>query len=372
MNQGVWEILDPNFRPPPPGTDAHELYKRQSTFLYNVFQIKLKNDIGKTLVTNYLDTRDSRRLYADLVTQMENSMAARIDASNKLSWITNYRLKYDPKYTLRQSLLNWSNKVKDYNRIQANTGAELSDDLSKSMLINMILTIKEMSEIHTQELLFIKANPTHPNGSSYMEYLSIAQILCEKLDAAHKSKMRCKQANLNEFNAFLGDSFGDNYYDDEYDVNNNYIDENDDMTEDNYELFRTHTGAPDNGPKLSKSFYLQLGNHAKEAWRSLPAKDKQLIMDGSRKSEGLNKQMKTPPTTIHETITDPVKVHATHNKKSVNTNDPTPNKRVAFKNNNHQQSEGILINNLEESTSHTQEGILVNTWKRVSFLRIPT
>ena len=89
MNHGVWEILDPNFRTPPPGTDAHELYKRQSTFLYNIFQIKLKNDIGKTLVTNYLDTMDSRRLYANLVMQMENSMAARIDASNKLSWITN-------------------------------------------------------------------------------------------------------------------------------------------------------------------------------------------------------------------------------------------------------------------------------------------
>ena len=65
MNHGVWEILDPNYRPPAPGTDEHELYKRQSTFLYNVFQTKLKNDIGKTLVTNYLDTMDSRRLYGE-------------------------------------------------------------------------------------------------------------------------------------------------------------------------------------------------------------------------------------------------------------------------------------------------------------------
>ena len=87
----------------------------------------------------------------------------------------------------------------------------------------------------------------------------------------------------------------------------------------------------------------------------------QLIMDGSRKSEGLNKQMKTPLTKIHETITEPVEIHTTQSKKSVNTNNPTPNKRVGFKNNNHQQGKRILINNLEESISHTQEGILVNT-----------
>ena len=44
-------------------------------------------------------------------------------------------------------------------------------------------------------------------------------------------------------------------------------------------------GALDNGPKLPKTHYFQLGNHAKEAWRSLSAKDKQLIMDGSCKAE---------------------------------------------------------------------------------------
>ena len=89
MNHGVWEILDPGYVPPACGTEAFELYKCQSTFLYNVFQSKLKNDIGKTLVTNYLNTMDSRRLYAELVNQMENSMAAKIESSQKLSWITN-------------------------------------------------------------------------------------------------------------------------------------------------------------------------------------------------------------------------------------------------------------------------------------------
>ena len=78
------------------------------------------------------------------------------------------------------------------------------------------------------------------------------------------------------------------------------------VVEDSYELYHTHTGAPDNGPKLPKTHYLQLGNHAKEAWRSPSAKDKQLIMDGSCKADGLTKQMKTVPTKVNKSITEPV------------------------------------------------------------------
>ena len=87
------------------------------------------------------------------------------------------------------------------------------------MLVTMLSGIKETSEIHTQELLFMKANPGHPNGFSYTEYLTLTQILCDKLDASYKSKLRHKQANVSKFNAFFRDSFGDTYIDDEYDVN---------------------------------------------------------------------------------------------------------------------------------------------------------
>ena len=76
-------------------------------------------------------------------------------------------------------------------------------------------------------------------------------------------------------------------------------------------------GATDNGPKLPKTHYLQLGNHAKEAWRSLSAKDKQLIMDGSRKADGLTKQMKTTPTKVNKSVTEPIQVHATQNTRHV-------------------------------------------------------
>ena len=96
---------------------------------------------------------------------MENSIAAKVESSNKLSWITNYQLKYDLKYTLRQSLLNWSNKVKEYNKLQANTNAKLTDPLAKTMLVTMLSSIKETSEIHTQELLFIKATLLIPTVS---------------------------------------------------------------------------------------------------------------------------------------------------------------------------------------------------------------
>ena len=55
-------------------------------------------------------------------------------------------------------------------------------------------------------------------------------------------------------------------------------DDNQDCDEDEqFEFFKLKTSEPDHGASLPEHFHLQLSNKAKDAWRVMSSKDRQLI-----------------------------------------------------------------------------------------------
>ena len=169
-NHDCTEIIDPNYIVPSIAGDDKDLFDKKQIYMYSVFQDHLKTDMGRRLVRRYSSTMDARQLYGDLVTHMMTSSVARIYSQKLLAYISSHRIEQSAgKCTYRSSLLNWTNKVDEYN--ETNPAAQLSRETCRNMLMSMLSGVKELNDIPVHEVMASKITGSTVTFT-YEEYTS--------------------------------------------------------------------------------------------------------------------------------------------------------------------------------------------------------
>ena len=217
---------------------------------------------------------------------MKLSATARLMLQNLLAYLSSYSIaSAHGKYTYKSALLNWTNKMKEYNDMAGLNS--ITSMQAKAMLVNVLMEVKALNDIRQQELLASKASG-RTVAFTYEEYVSLALHVCGQLDANVVAKKynngKIKFHSFDNFETYLTKiEDGKSPFIEELDEDNNEeIEEIDD-----YSISKTKIGEADNGITIPKLFYLQLLSDAKEFWCGLKAKDKQLIYDSFTKPRTL-------------------------------------------------------------------------------------
>ena len=218
----------------------------------------------------------------DLLTHMTTSSAARIASQKLLNFITNFCIHtVKGKYTYRSAVLYSTNKVQEYNEITGNNG--FLTNQARLFFINTLSTVRELASIHTQELIASKATRNPNFRYSYKEYIELATDMCDTLDEQQKLANSKRQAKLHILTDHDDITCG------EYVVNAMDTADNDDEDipygGDNDEchgelsINKSMRGNPYNGPLLHRHVFTQMSKEGKDSWKSMGAKDRQVIMD---------------------------------------------------------------------------------------------
>ncbi|KAG7358364.1 hypothetical protein IV203_014952 [Nitzschia inconspicua] len=103
--QGVAEVLDPAYVPPP--TEVG-LFQQKKLYMYSVLFNCLESDQGKTVVRSHAATSDAQKVYADMQEYCLRSAKAELNAADHLAYITNAKLGNGQwRGTAESFILNW-------------------------------------------------------------------------------------------------------------------------------------------------------------------------------------------------------------------------------------------------------------------------
>ena len=130
-------ILNSSFIPS--NVEEQELFDKQQKFMYSILKEHLLTDMGKTLVSQYENTFDAQKIFADLEYHMKNCTLSTIATSKLLSDITSlwmHTAKWNGTY--QSFVLNWKDKVCKYNGL-ADQSQHLTSDILKTMLQNLVM-----------------------------------------------------------------------------------------------------------------------------------------------------------------------------------------------------------------------------------------
>jgi hypothetical protein len=119
--------------------------------MYSVFKEHLQTDMGKTLVRTHELTSDAQAIYGELCSHMKNSASgSTLAAANLLSEITNIWMD-TARWTgsKRSFILNWKDKVREYNSVVAKP-EQLSSDFLKVLLQNMVRGVNSLNQLKIQ------------------------------------------------------------------------------------------------------------------------------------------------------------------------------------------------------------------------------
>ena len=143
------EILDSSYVASSP--DDQAVFAAKQTFMYSVFEEHLQTDMGKTLVRSYESDSNAQKIYAELCSHMKSSAAGKLAASELLREITGTQM-HTAKWngTKRSFILNWKDKVREYNAI-ASGSQKLAPEFLKAMLQNMVRGVSSLNQIKIQE-----------------------------------------------------------------------------------------------------------------------------------------------------------------------------------------------------------------------------
>jgi len=107
--QGLSHLIDPSYTPTNPDLD-----KMQQAWLHDVWQDVMKTSFGKSLVTKYNGSPDSRAFWTEFQTFYKNSTHAETRANKITAYLTSNRLKDGSwKGTYKSYILNWREQTRE-------------------------------------------------------------------------------------------------------------------------------------------------------------------------------------------------------------------------------------------------------------------
>jgi hypothetical protein len=187
----MMEVLDPTYVLT--NTDDIALLEAKQTFMYSVFEEHLQTDIGKTLVRTHKLTSDAQKIYMELCSHMKNLASGTLAAANLLSEITNFWI-HTARWTgsKRSFILNWKDKVREYNSVISKP-QQLSSDFLKVLLQNMVPCVNSLNQLKMQEQFDITKGEKPVSFDAYMRLVTAA---CDLMDDSGYASSRSRPPRL--------------------------------------------------------------------------------------------------------------------------------------------------------------------------------
>ena len=258
-------VLDPTYVPHTP--DEIDLFERKQSFMYYVWVDNLLTNTGKELVRKYQSTYDAQSIYLELTEHCTKSVAATLDASALLTWITTKKLcKEDWPGKHYSFILYWLEQVRKHNEISPDP---LQDSQLRVLLENSLHATPYLRDIQrTSKLLTTQTG----KQLGYTQYVD----LCKSAALSHDKAMETKTLasgnrkalyhDLDASNANPDSAFNVNYHDFDIDVNFH-----------NLEAYQT-SFARNPPPRLDNASWQQLDDTSRRAWANLSNHAKTVLL----------------------------------------------------------------------------------------------
>jgi hypothetical protein len=130
-NDQTSQVLDPVYVAT--SVDEKELFERQQTFMYVVFNCTVLTDVGKTIVRKHESTYDAQKVYSDLLDHHSKSTMAMIGKQDIFAEIVIMSINSWPA-SQTKFLLAWKDRLRIYKEL--NAGIDIND-MQKTTLLQI-------------------------------------------------------------------------------------------------------------------------------------------------------------------------------------------------------------------------------------------
>ena len=183
--QDVDDILDSNYTPMTP--EDTDLFEEKQKCMYSVFEKTLQTDHGKAFVREHTDDYDAQEVFKKISKHYKESMAASLEASNLLSYITTTKIdNVTWKGTTEAFILHWKEQMRLYESLVP-VCERFSCNQKKSLLESAVQPVKALRAIKDQaDQLKIH----NKKSLSYDEYSDLVEAAAANFDTKFKSNTR--------------------------------------------------------------------------------------------------------------------------------------------------------------------------------------
>ena len=262
------DVLDAKYVPHSP--DEIALFERKQSFMFYVFVDNLLTNTGKNLVRKYQDTYDAQSIYVELTEHCTKSIAATLDASDLLTWITTKKLnKEDWPGKHYSFILYWIEQVRKHNEISQD---KLQESQLRILLENSLHATPYLRDIQRTSKLLTTQTGKQLGYTQYVDLCKSAALSHDKAMEAKAIASGNRKALYHEF-----DTSSDDY---DSELNVNYHDFDIDVNFQNLEAYQA-SFARNPPPFLDNASWQQLDDTSRRAWANLSNHAKKVILSAT-------------------------------------------------------------------------------------------
>ena len=161
-----------------------ELFEEKQKHMHSVFEKTLQTDHGKAFVRAHTDDYDAQEVFKKISKHYKESMAASLEASNLLSYITTTKIdNISWKGTTEAFVLHWKEQMRLYESLVP-VAERFSPNQKKSLLESAVQPVKALRSIKDQaDQLKIH----NKKSLSYDEYSALVEAAAANFDTKFKT-----------------------------------------------------------------------------------------------------------------------------------------------------------------------------------------
>jgi hypothetical protein len=267
-------LIEPKFKSNNPNVD-----KAQMLWLYKVFQDIMKTPTARTIVTNHLAGKDTRKLWQDLCDKLDNSMTSELLAQKMSTYLASTRLHVlNWRGTQENFILHWKEQARIHNEI--NSKDKFSDPQLIRFLATCVAGTNNLATVLENHRTSIRAAGKSVTDITFDEYVGLLQLQAQVYDSMKTTSTnpRLKRSvNIHEFE-FEGDEDEDDGYEAYVHDMDTPVDV---LTAMNNETYNRRTPMNNSGPRkvmMNKETWTALSKNDQTAWDTVSDSGKQTIL----------------------------------------------------------------------------------------------
>ena len=183
-------VLDEHYIPDPTNPTELALFTEMQVFMYAVLEEHLKTDTGKSLVSQYEETRDAQSIYRELKRHAKSSTAAQLSSDTLLKYITSARYPGTWRGTSYAFVLHWKEQVAHYEKL------ELEAIPPKQKLRMLQNTVGDVSDLANVKQLSDQVVARGGRALDFEGYIELLLSACSTYDKNHATGSKSGQRNV--------------------------------------------------------------------------------------------------------------------------------------------------------------------------------
>jgi hypothetical protein len=277
---GLSHIVQADFIPTDNETD-----KAQMVWLYKVFQDTLKAPTARTIVTKYLDTKDTRALWKELCEKLDSSMTAELHAQKISTYLSSTRLhQINWRGSQESFLLNFKENARLHNEI--NPQDKYSDPQLIRFLNACVAQTSNLATVLENHRTSLRAAGKGTDSLTFDEYVGLLQLQAQVYDSGRVNTTNPRVKRSVNMAQYTFDD-GDDLQDDGYEVNSHDFDTPiDDILAMSHEVYTMQSNNRPRKVMMNKETWTSLSPQAQVAWDTISDKDKSIILGYVAKRDG--------------------------------------------------------------------------------------